>query len=247
MIKDRTIDRKSNIPLHQQLRDILKEEIDSGEYPPESMIPTEAELGEMFGLSRTTVRVALVDLVKSGRVYRVKSKGTFVSQPKVTWEQETRWPTFTNAVRIEGKRPQIEVLKQEIIKVDEQLEQQEFTFSSSKVVHLHRIRLVDTEPICVQHTYINYDLAGFTVLADWEKAKLHQMLDEKPESKTVREYRICQAELADGNDAQYLGINVGSPILALKIFGFNKDGVLIEYTNSRYRADKGQLHTDFPR
>ena len=37
----------------------------------------------MFGISRTTVRQAISDLVREEHLYRIKSKGTFVAHPKL--------------------------------------------------------------------------------------------------------------------------------------------------------------------
>ena len=45
-------------PLYDQLVDILTEKIDH-EYRAGDMIPSERELSERYGLSRTTVRLAL--------------------------------------------------------------------------------------------------------------------------------------------------------------------------------------------
>lgn len=48
-------------PLYDQLVDILSEKIDH-EYRPGDLMPSERELSERYGLSRTTVRLALQSL-----------------------------------------------------------------------------------------------------------------------------------------------------------------------------------------
>ena len=83
MLQDKQLNKNTPIPLYFQLKKLILDELDSGELPVGSMLPTENELIEMFGISRTTVRQAITELVQEGKLYRIKSKGTFVSKPKI--------------------------------------------------------------------------------------------------------------------------------------------------------------------
>ena len=64
MLEDKRLDKDVPIPLYFQLEKLILEEIDNGNYPVGSMIPTEMELSQMFGISRTTVRQAISDLLE---------------------------------------------------------------------------------------------------------------------------------------------------------------------------------------
>ncbi len=74
------IDRDKRVFLHKQFLDVLKEEIKEGKYKPGEYIPSERELVERYGLSRTTVRRAISRLVGEGWLYSVPGTGTFVSE-----------------------------------------------------------------------------------------------------------------------------------------------------------------------
>lgn len=69
---------KDNKPLYSVMMDELKSQIVSGRYPPESQLPTEAELSSAFGVSRITTRRALEELEREGLIYRIKGSGSFV-------------------------------------------------------------------------------------------------------------------------------------------------------------------------
>lgn len=56
----------------------LKQGILDGTYPNHSQIPTEAELQQIYGVSRITVKKALELLCKDGLIERFAGKGTFV-------------------------------------------------------------------------------------------------------------------------------------------------------------------------
>ena len=60
------INREIPIPLYYQLQNIILDMINSGELQPGDYIPTESELGQMYQLSRTTVRQAIMGLVMEG-------------------------------------------------------------------------------------------------------------------------------------------------------------------------------------
>jgi ABC-type glycerol-3-phosphate transport system substrate-binding protein/DNA-binding transcriptional regulator YhcF (GntR family) len=67
------------IPVYYQLKTMLTEEILSGVYGTDGRLPTEHELCERFGLSRTPVTHALTDLAAEGVVLRRRRHGTFVN------------------------------------------------------------------------------------------------------------------------------------------------------------------------
>lgn len=96
------VDRNSPLPLHYQLKQHLLEKIESGEWKPNDLIPSEQEMQNSFGLSRITVRQALSDLVYEGLLIRERGRGTFVAPPKMTHSLEER-KSLTEFMTEKGK------------------------------------------------------------------------------------------------------------------------------------------------
>jgi GntR family transcriptional regulator len=67
---------------YQQLVDELRDKITSGALPPGAPLPSEAELGKVFDLSRTSVRSAIRVLREMGLVRSAKGSGSFVREPR---------------------------------------------------------------------------------------------------------------------------------------------------------------------
>src|SRR5579864_8891307 len=79
-LPDVVIDRNSPVPFYFQLAELIEQAIVSGRWDPGSRLPSEPELCEQFGLSRTTVRQALSRLEQRGLIERLKGQGTFVQR-----------------------------------------------------------------------------------------------------------------------------------------------------------------------
>ncbi len=82
----RLIDRATPIPFYYQLQEILKEEIERGTWQPGDELPSEAELEQHFGVSRTVVRKALDVLESDGQISRSKGKRSVVTRAKARWD-----------------------------------------------------------------------------------------------------------------------------------------------------------------
>ena len=76
--KEEGIDTENNKPIYLQLREIVRNKIEEGEYLPGTAIPSENKLAETFGINRLTVRNAVEALVNEGILQRVQGKGVFV-------------------------------------------------------------------------------------------------------------------------------------------------------------------------
>ncbi len=71
------------VSLQYQLKTKLYDRINSGEWPEGFKIPSESELCAQYGISRTTVRAVLNEMVLSGVIVRRQGKGSYVSKPAV--------------------------------------------------------------------------------------------------------------------------------------------------------------------
>ena len=74
-----SIDPAQPIPIYFQLKTLLLEEILGGRYGSDDRLPTEHELCEQYGISRTPVTRALSELAEEGVILRHRRRGTFVN------------------------------------------------------------------------------------------------------------------------------------------------------------------------
>jgi GntR family transcriptional regulator len=74
------IDPLGPMPPYRQIAAIIKRRIQSGQYPPNTRIPTESELVETYEVARSTARRAVAALREEGLVYTVQARGTYVAE-----------------------------------------------------------------------------------------------------------------------------------------------------------------------
>ena len=99
------LDRQSNIPLYQQIRNHFREGILSGSLAPETRLPASRQLAHDLGVNRITVETAYSDLEADGLIYSRVGSGTYVlhsptlpTRPKD--KRETNWPFWQHNVQI---------------------------------------------------------------------------------------------------------------------------------------------------
>ena len=71
------MDKRSMVPVYEQLMQLITARIDAGDFPAGARLPSEPELSERYGISRDTVRKAMRALQDEGRVKIVRGKGMF--------------------------------------------------------------------------------------------------------------------------------------------------------------------------
>ena len=244
MLQEKSLDKNTPIPLYFQLEKLILEEIENGAYPAGSMIPTEKELSEIFGISRTTVRQAIADLVRREQLYRIKSKGTFVSKPKINQGFIQSIQSFDEDLRNEGRNPSTQVLALKPVLLPEEIAFQMGIAPGTEAVYLYRKRCADGEPIVRVETYLPYDLCSFTLEHDFTSESLYQVLSEREDTRVTHIIRTCEAKLANTDDVAVLNMKRGRPIHYFISVGRNRAGRIIEYSIARYRGDQSKFRVE---
>src|SRR5699024_5708264 len=76
---DRSAGSAAYSPLYQQIKALLLESLDRGEWKPGEAIPSELDLAARYQVSQGTVRKAIDELAADNLLIRRQGKGTFVS------------------------------------------------------------------------------------------------------------------------------------------------------------------------
>lgn len=238
MTSTTTIDRTSPIPLYFQLKQILLEQIDTGTWQPGDLIPGEQDLQDTYGLSRTTVRQTLADLVHEGRLYRQRGRGTFVTQPKFAHDPNVR-PGAAEYIHSEGLTPGWEVISADWEAnppdgVCKKLQVPE----DARVFRIHRLRLANDKPIGYHYAYVPESIVPHLNLDKLIEGGSLRYLRNAPQMHNSVAQRAIEATAANGPEVQLLSATIGEPILTIERLIIAEDGTPIELLWAAYLGNR---------
>lgn len=230
-----TVSRKQ--PLYDQLVDLLREKIEN-ELEPGALLPSERELSERYGLSRTTVRLALKELETLGLISRKHGKGTFVADLSREATNLMGSYSFTEQMKSLGRVPRTEILEFEVAEASKSVAERLGLRLGDSVFRMRRLRLADDVPMMVERTYLPVSEFVSLTLEDVSHKPLYDIMEQDYHEKIRAAEEEFYASIARNSDAATLGIPEGAPVLKLVRTTINDKNVVIEYTQSAARADQ---------
>ncbi|ANX01190.1 GntR family transcriptional regulator [Thermoclostridium stercorarium subsp. leptospartum DSM 9219] len=238
------INRYSNIPLYCQLKNIILEKIESGEYKEDTKIPSEQELCEQYNISRPTVRQAINELTSNGYLYKLKGKGTFVARQKSCIIDIRNYTGFTDSV-LDSPEPE----RKEIVSIST-VTPREF----AKLTEVFNLKSDNLQFTCIAYLNINNgEICSINV--SYIPQNLFPNLEEdirnkKPSYEILRgKYPLVpytskstiEVSYADAMDASQLQVQPGQALIVVYNILYSKSGQPVEYIIAKYRADKCRL------
>jgi len=244
---DKTLDKNVPIPLYYQLKTMLLEYIKENQENIDTPIPTEVEISKHFGISRPTVRQAINELVVEGYLYRIKSKGTFISRPKISQDFLLILDSFNNEMKKKGMKPSTKLLLKDVIKSDEKVAHALKIEPGSEVIVLNRLRYADDEPIVFVVTYLPYKLCSGILNHDMESESIYEILENECNLPVAGARRSLESTLAGEFEARLLNIAKGAPIQYFESVAYLEDGTPVEYSLAKYRGDRNKFTYELKR
>lgn len=239
------INKYSDIPLYCQLKNLIIQKIESGEYPENSKIPSEQELCEAYNISRPTVRQAVSELTSSGYIYKEKGKGTFVSSSKSRIDIKN-YSGFTDSIldsQVPGERNVISIC---IVKSADYCKLEEiFNIPHNQKLEFAEIKYItmqnSNDVLSLNASYIPINLFPSIIEDVKEKKASIDILRGKYPLIPVKTKSSLEIIYTDQSDAHYLQVQPGQALIKIDNILFSKSGQVVEYIVSKYRADKCKL------
>lgn len=238
--------KSEEFPRYAQVEAILAAEIAAGELACGAQLPPEDRLTERFGVSRTTVRKAIENLIARGLVEIRRGKGTFVSEPKITQEL-TELRGFAEDMVLIGRHPTARLLSKEIVTASKDVAANLELPQGAQVWRIERVRLGDGVPMSFDETYLPLDIGDKIVANDLEAEPIFDLLEGKYGLPLVEARYQLEAVTASAHVAAALNVDVGSAIFLIERTCYVELNRPVDYEKLFYRGDLIRFSTRLSR
>lgn len=223
-------------PIYLQLREVVRNKIEEGEYLPGTAIPSENTLAKTYGINRLTVRNAIDALVQEGLLIRVQGKGIFVVGDKMDRDLDYLGG-FNQTMRDKNKIPKTKIVSKAMRKAEDKYSRIFGVKPDEDIYYIKRICYADDETMSLEEVYIPHyivpkldgiDLLVFTIyeVYDFYGIKLKQA------KQTLDIAKLNQ------NDARMLGIDMTQPVFLFECISYDDEDRVIEFARTYTRCDK---------
>lgn len=224
-------DRQPYRPLYTQIQEALVRRIVEGEWRPGELLPSEQALALQLGVSQGTIRKAMDALETEKIIDRRQGKGTFVAE----LTQEKSVYRFFRLLRPDGRRI-VPTSGNETVRLQPMGARAALALGLAQgtpAFEVLRTRLVDDQPVAFERTIVPEKV--FPVL------DRHSPLPNALFTLYQREYGInvvstderLRADLCNEQDAAYLGLTQGAPLLEIERVAVTVTGERVEWRLSR--------------
>lgn len=225
---------------------------------PGSAIPSERTLSEQLGVSRGTIRTAIDDLVREGRMVRIQGSGTYVVDAKIDCplrpQSVTVKPAAKGAAKGSAAGAGLDAAAAEpvsttrILAITRSCADPETAAllniaAGEFVVTVERIREVDDQPIALERSHLPYDRFPDLAEAAATATSLHQVLSTRYKIKPRIGIETIETAPALDREAKLLEMTPGVPLLVICRQTFDENDVPIESARSAYRGDRCRFTT----
>ncbi len=231
-------------PLYQQLHQLLRSLIASGEYSQGSQFLTEREVSARFEVSRPTANKVIASLVTEGLLEFRKGVGTFVRDGSGLHYDLQRLVSFSAKAKALGKAPSTRVLSFKTVAASGlQPEVKEALGVSSKeeLFSIERVRLADGTPVILEKRFVRQEYCPQLKRKDLE-GSLYEWWTQKAGLSIVGAEQAIRAVNLTKIESKFLEVTAGTAALLVLSTGFLPGDRPLWYEQTLYRSDCYEFH-----
>lgn len=208
-------------------------------------LPAERALAAEMGVARMTLRHAVDELVREGRLVRRQGSGTYVAEPKIAWPLTLA--SFSDDMRRRGFAPSSRTLAFERRPAGARIAARLGVSPRDEVVRAVRLRLADDEPMALETVHIPADRVPGLSAADLAGGSFYALLAERYGTVPEDGFQTVEPTVVEPEEAELLGVPALAPALLFERTTRDASGGVIEHSRSLYRGDRYRLQAELRR
>ena len=192
-------------PLYYQLALQIKENIEKGVWRKGDPIPSERELIKLYNVSRITVRNAIDELVKQGKLEKIQGKGTYVIEQSIVQNLGNLY-SFSKEMEQQGKISRTKLLSIQIQPCNYKIAKKLNINEDDEIICIERLRCADELPVMVERSYFKKDKYEFLMHVDFSRKSLYKTLENEYGiviNKVIESFSACMLTEDECNKLGY--------------------------------------------
>ena len=229
------IDKESPLPLYAQIKEDMKDKINSDILHEDDYLPSEFKLMEEYNVSRTTIRQAIELLVQENYLERKRGVGTLITKPKKDYWDLSELRSFDEEAQRKGMISKTKLLDFSIVDSNSELADV-FGKNEEKFYKLERLRYINNSPLELVTTYIPKSLAEDLEKFDFSNNSLFDILHKYYYIRLSYAEKTFNAINISKEDSKILDIPQRSAIQLVKTVTFDINYNPVEFSISKDRG-----------
>lgn len=199
---------------------------------PGDQLPTEPVLCQEYKVSRITIRRAVDDLIRDGKLRREQGRGTFVTEPRYTQQvRETFADRVTGFYRQQillGREVSTQVLQNHVVRKPGVAEILGLN-PAEELIELERLRYINGT--LHQHvvTYLSATAYPSVLVQDLTRGSLFDYLEKAYGVFLTRNDLLVRLDRVTEHIAEALQVSPGEPVLAIDSTVFSADDMPVAF------------------
>jgi GntR family transcriptional regulator len=221
-------------PLYRQIKNLILQALEGGEWRPGDVIPSETELAVRFNVSQGTVRKAIDEMAAENLLIRRQGKGTFVA----SHDDPRAFFRFLRLAAIHGEIGQSRSVPLECwrAKAGPEAARVLGLKLADPIIIVRRLLEFGGKPVVLDEIYLPGEaFPGLTldVLREWQ-GSLYSLFESHFGVRMVRAEERLRAIAADRNSAELLKVAEGSPLLSVERTSYSYGDRPVEWRRGLY-------------
>lgn len=221
-------------PLYRQIKSLIIQRLESGEWRPGEAIPSEIELAQRFNVSQGTVRKAVDEMAAENLVVRKQGRGTYVA----THNDARSFFRFLRLVPNNGAiaLPQSLPLECWRAKAGQEASRVLQIEPGAPIIIVRRILKFGASPRIVDEIYLRGDVfQGLTLeVLEQHAGSLYTLFESRFGVRMIRAEERLRAVAADRGSAELLGVAEGTPLLSVERVAYTYGDKPVEWRRGLY-------------
>lgn len=232
------------MPIYHRVAMDIEHRIAFGEWGIGERLPSELELSEQYGISRTTMRQALTILEQQRLIVRRRPSGTFVTDLPEKLAPSLSIPVaFVKSLLTSGHTTTYEMARVSIEALaDHRIARHLNVETESSVTRFDRRLRVDGSLVASVHSLVPQSLCPGFESIPLIRDSIHATMAEHFAIQVTDADHWIEGRLADQDLASELGIAAADPVLILTSLYLDAELRPVEFVTTYWRADVMKLH-----